>query len=255
MQYPRHMLHFREAAILLCMHITQRKRSQGKNRIRDTIPGCQKCRNNSIEARISKCVTNMVRHYDQYEREEDGAMHVDITLPVLKERFQILRSKEFTNEDSLNCLYLGSFKTRFEICKDEDGGLKFSHGHWGGIFVSPRLMNYEMVPHTWKEFIYHVCRARDQYSIAAAGLVAGGKERKEGRQTIFFTPLDLFNSDANGAELITDFNKARRLHYQVHWRPEQDAVYWVHLRSAQNAGLEFWQTGSNSIITYQSAPK
>ena len=198
----------------------------------------------------------MVRRYDQYEREEDGAMHVNIILPVLKERFQIQRSKEFTNEDSLNCFNLGSFQTRFEICKDEDGGLKFSHaiqGHSGGIFVSPRL-NYEMVPYTWKEFIYHVCRARDQYSIAVAGLVAGGKERK-GRQTICFTPLDLFNSDANGAGLITDFNKARKLQYQIHWKPEQDAVYSVHLRSAQNAGLEFWQTGSNAIGTYQAVPK
>ena len=62
---------------------------------------------------------------DQYEREEDGAMHVNIILPVLKERFQTQRDKEFTNEDSLNCHYLGSFKTRFEICKDEDGGFKF----------------------------------------------------------------------------------------------------------------------------------
>ena len=113
-------------------------------------------------------------------------------------------------------------------------------GRSGGIFVSPRLMNFEMIPYTWKEFIYHVGRARDQYSIAVAGLVAGGKARKEGRQTIFFTPLDPFNSDANEAELITDFNKAIKLHYQIHWRPEQDAVYWVHLRSAQNGGLEFW---------------
>ena len=98
-------------------------------------------------------------------------------------------------------------------------------------------------------------RARDQYSIAAAELVAGGKERKEGLQTIFFTPLDPFNSDANEAELITDFNKARKVHYQIHWRTEQDVVYWVHLRSAQNAGLEFWHTGCNAIITYRFVPK
>ena len=94
-------------------------------RIWETIPGCQKCRNNFIETRVSRCVINMVRHHDQHEREEDGGMHVDIIFPVLKERFQIQRDKEFTNEDSLNCLHLGSFKTRFEICKDEDGGLKF----------------------------------------------------------------------------------------------------------------------------------
>ena len=133
------------------------------------------------------------------------------------------------------------------------------HGHSGGFFPSPRLMNYEMIPYTWKEFIYHVGRARDQYSIAVAGLVAGGKERNEGWQTILFTPLDPFNSDANKAELITDFKKARKaLHqllHQIHWRPEQDAVYMVHLRSAQNAGLEFRQTVSNAIITYQSVPQ
>ena len=31
-------------------------------------------------------------------------------LPELKERFHIQREKEFTNENSLNCLYLGSFQ-------------------------------------------------------------------------------------------------------------------------------------------------
>ena len=120
-------------------HYTE-KEIPRENRIRDTIPRCQKCRNNSIGTRISKCVTNMVRHHDQYEREEDGAVHVDIILPVLKEKFQVQRDKEFTNEDSLNCLYRGSFQTRFEICKDEDGGLKF-FVQFRDIQV--KLMNHE----------------------------------------------------------------------------------------------------------------
>ena len=101
----------------------------------------------------------------------------------------------------------------------------------------------------------HVGRARDQHSLAEAGLVTGGKERKEGRQTIFFTPLGPFNSDADGVELIADIKKPRKVHYQIHWRPEQEAVYWIHLSIAQDAGLEFWQTGSHAIITYQSVPK
>ena len=37
--------------------------------------------------------------------------------------------------------------------------------------------------------------------------------------------------------------------------PEKDAVYWIHLSTGQDAGLEFWQTGANAIITYQSVPK
>ena len=112
-----------------------------------------------------------------------------------------------------------------------------------------------MILYTWKRFIYHVGRARDQYSIAEIGLVAGGMERKEGRQTLFFTPLDPSNSDADEAEAIADTAKPRKVKYQIHWRPEQDAVYWIHLSKAQDAGLEFWQTRSNAIITYQSVPK
>ena len=77
-------------------------------------------------------------------------------------------------------------------------------------------MNYMMIPYKLKQFIYHVGRARDQYSIAEAGLVAGGKERKEGRQTIFFTPLDPFNSGASEPKLITDYKKPRKVHYQIH---------------------------------------
>ena len=146
----------------------------------------------------------------------------------------------------------------FEICKDENGEFRYIRaiqGHSSGIIISPRLMTYVMIPCKWKQFIYHVGRARNQYSMAEAGLVAKRKERKEGRQTIFFTPLDPFDSDADEAESITDFKEPRKVHCQIHWRLEQDAVYWIHLSSAQDADLEFWQTRSNAIITYQSVPK
>ena len=80
-----------------------------------------------------------------------------------------------------------------------------------------------MIPYKWKRLIYHVGRARDQYSIAEIGLVAGGKERKEGRQTIFFTAPDPFNSDADEAESITDITPPKQVQYHIHWRLEQDA--------------------------------
>ena len=200
----------------------------------------------------------MVRHRDQCEREADGAMHWDFILPVLKGRFQNQLQREFTNEDWLHFFYLGSFKTRFEICKDKNGELRYIRaiqGHSGGIILPPRLMKYVMIPYEWKQFLYHVGRARDQYSVAEAGLVARRKERKEGRQTIFFTPLNPFNSDASEAELITDIKKPKKVHCQIRWKPEKDAVYWIHLSTAQDAGLEFWQTRSNAIITFPSVPK
>ena len=137
---------------------------------------------------LSKCVTNVVRHHDQDVREADGAMHWDVKLPVSKGRFQNQLEKAFTDEDSLHCLYLGSIKTRFAICKDENGELRHIRAlqcHSGGMIISPRLMNYVTTPYKWKRVIYHVGRARDQYSISEAGLVAGGKERKEEKQTIY----------------------------------------------------------------------
>ena len=149
--------------------------------------GCPKCKRDSFETRISKCVTNMVRHHDQDERETDGAGHWDGVLSVLKGKFRNQLEKEFTDEHWLHCFYLGSIKTRFEICKDENGEWRYIRaiqGHSGGMIISPRLMNYVMIPYTWKRLIYHVGRARDQYSIADIGLVAGGKGRKQGRQTI-----------------------------------------------------------------------
>ena len=86
-------------------------------------------------------------------------------------------------------------------------------------------MDYVLIPYLWKKFLYHMCRARNQYSIAEAGQVAGGKEGKEGRQTIFFTTIDPYHNDANEAETVTDLSKPKKVHYQTHWRPEEDAVY------------------------------
>ena len=160
---------------------TWRKRSPRRREFWLQFPGCPKCKRDVFETRISKCVTNMVRHHDQDERETDGARHWDGVLSALKGKFRNQLEKEFTDEDWLHCLYLGSIKTRFEICKDENGGLRKNRaiqGHSGGMIISLRLMNYVMIPYKWKRFIYHVGRAPDQYSIAEIGLLAGGKERE-----------------------------------------------------------------------------
>ena len=183
-----------------------------EDRIWTFIPGCPKCKRDSLETRISKCVTNMVRHHDQDERETDGARHWDGVLSVLNGKFRNQLEKEVTDDDWLHCLCLVIIQTRFEICKDENGELRYIRaiqGHSGGMIISPRLMNYVMILDKWKRFIYHVGRARDQYSIAEIGLVAGGKERK-GRQTMFFTPLDPFNSDADEARIYYRYCETKK---------------------------------------------
>ena len=153
-----------------------------EDRIWTTTRRCQKYTGHSWETCISKCVTNTVRQNDQDEREAGGVMHRSVILPVLRGRFQNQLEKEFTDEDWLQCFYLGSIGTRFEICEDESGELKCIRaiqGHSGGMIISPRLMNYVMIPDKWKPFIHHVGRARDQYSLAEAGLVAGGKNDQQ----------------------------------------------------------------------------
>ena len=90
---------------------------------------------------------------------------------------------------------------------------------------------------------------------AEIGFVAGGKERKEGRQTIFFTPLDSFNSDADETESITEIKKPRKVQYQIHWRPEQDAVYWIHFSKAQDAGLKFSKRTPMPLLRTNLCPK
>ena len=102
------------------------KKEIGKeDRIWSTIPGCQTSERDSFDTRISKCDTNMVRHRDQDEREEDGAMHWDNILPFLTGRFRDKIYQEYTDKDWLQSLYLGSIKTRFESCKDETGQLRY----------------------------------------------------------------------------------------------------------------------------------
>ena len=70
-----------------------------EDRIWTIIPVCPKCKRDIFEIRISKGVTNMVRHHDQDERETDGAMHWDVILPVSRGRFRNQLEKEVTDED------------------------------------------------------------------------------------------------------------------------------------------------------------
>ena len=76
-------------------------------------------------------------------------------------------------------------------------------------------MNYLLVPHRWKRFIYHMGCARDQYSIAEAGLIAGGKKAKKDDKQ-FSLHFLIHRSGADEAESFTDLSKPRKVHYQVH---------------------------------------
>ena len=163
------------------------------------------------------------------------------------------------DEDWLHCLYLGSFKTRFETCKDENGESRFfscdpGSFRWNNDFTKTD----ELRDDSLQMETIHLPRGSSTRPILFCRSWIGGRKKrtkkKEGKQSSSLL-LILSTSMQTKQKLITDIKKPRKVHYQIHWRPEQDAVYRIHLSPAQDSGLEFWQTGSNAIITYQSVPK
>ena len=85
-------------------------------------------------------------------------------------------------------------------------------------------------------------------------LIAGARESKEGRQSIFFTLLNPHGDNPDEEELSDDLSKPRKVHHHSKWKSRQDAVYWINLARAQEKGLQFWQTRSHAIIVDTSVP-
>ena len=75
-------------------------------------------------------------------------------------------------------------------------------------------------------------------SILNSGLIAEGRESKQGRQTIFFTPLNPFgpnpDEERNSAATSPSREKAQ---CESKWKTNQGAVYWINLARAQGKGL------------------
>ena len=95
-----------------------------EDRIWTTIPGYQKCKGHSFETLTFKYVwfdTMM-----NATTEEARATHWDVVLPVLSRKFQNKLGGEFTYEELVHYLHRRRFRTRFEICKGEDGELSDS---------------------------------------------------------------------------------------------------------------------------------
>ena len=63
--------------------------------------------------------------------------------------------------------------------------------HSGGALVDPALPDSVEVLLGWKEYFLPRRRSTEtMHSMVQAGLVAGGNDTKEGRQTVFLTALD-----------------------------------------------------------------
>ena len=210
----------------------------------------------------------VVLHHDECEREvytltwreEAREMHLEnvILLQYWGEDSKINWRR--IHEWGLTALPLPWKMIFLEICKNEAGELSENRAirrHSAEIIIPSRLVNYVLFHHkgwwhTQKKgvtqrmevdtpYIYieggfshtlltYVDQARDQYSIAKAGLVAE-EERKKGNQTILFTNSD---ADSRGRwiiKFIEDLNKMQSTEFYCPRRKN-----------------EFWQTASTPSL-------
>ena len=123
-------------------------------------------------------------------------------------------------------------------------------GHSDGTTIAPEFMGHVLLPRGWKELINHKGCSFNPKSILDHGLIAGGKQAKERRQTVFFTPLNPCGKDDEAEAVHGDMTVPRKFHYCSRWRHDQDAVYWRNLKKAQDLVLQFWQTKSNAVIVH-----
>ena len=156
--------------------------------------------------------------------------------PALLKAFAKHGARDSSEKHWPRHIHEGSNKTRFECCEDSKNSLAYFRavqGHSGGISIDRELVEYIQIPCNWKEFVFHRCCSFNINSILENGLMAGGKQSKEGRQAIFFTPLDPFGENPCDEEPSDDFTIPREVHCHSSWKHDLDAVYWVKLSRAQ----------------------
>ena len=119
-------------------------------------------------------------------------------------------------------------------------------GHSGGELVAPELLNHVAIPLRWKEYLCHVGSSLTVNSILQAGLITGGKDTKEERQTVFFTPSDPWSDDTE--EAYDDSTKPRKVHYKNKWKIFQDAVYWVIFEKKKKHKIKDYNSGRPGLM-------
>ena len=154
--------------------------------------------------------------------------------------------------DWTNHIWKWSSKFLFQYCKNSCDDLLYIRairGHTGGEVIAPELMGHVAIPIEWKEFLFH--RGYSFNTNPRYGTHRSGKESKEGRQTVFFTPLDPWR-DETEEEFDSDLFKSRTVHYQSKWKYSQDVVYLIHVTKTQEKTLTFCKTRSHVIIVHDS---
>ena len=120
--------------------------------------------------------------------------------PKLRQAFQKVGGHKFSDSDGLQHIYKGSNTTRFQY-QYVLLYIRPIQGNTGGNVIAPELMGHVAIPSRRKEFLFHRGCSFDVTLILRSGLIAGGMESKEGRQTAFFTQMESSSGHRQLAQL------------------------------------------------------
>ena len=212
--------------------------------------------NHSLSAyEVSKKVIHLLRHSQQVQREDDGAVHFWRIKNYLRSQFP--QVPLWSDNRWKACLAAGGgAKRRSQYCTDVSGiivYLRALQGHSGSNLIDPLLQDNVKIQSGFFQHIYHIVCASNLLSIINNGLIPGGQNSSK-RQTVFFLPIDPRDKGHQDPAKI-DLNEPRRAQY-LHsaWKKHQDAVFWVDINLAIQKGLTFSQTRSNAIIFQGTLP-
>ena len=146
------------------------------------------------EYEVSKKVTFLLRHSQQMNQEEDGAVHFWRIKENLQNQFP--QSIHWSDDRWKACLAAGGeAKRRFQYCTDDSGTivyLRALQGHSGRNLIDPSLKNNVVIPSNFFQHIYHIGCAFNLHSIINSGLIPGDQNLSK-RQTVFFLLVDPMN--------------------------------------------------------------
>ena len=139
---------------------------------------------------VSKKVIHLLRHSQNVQREDDGA----VQFLRIKENLQNqLPHIPYWSDDRWKaCLAAGGgAKRRYQYCTDVSGiliYLRALQGHSGRNLLDPSLQDNVVIQRGFFPHIYHIGCAFNLHSIINNGLIPGGQDSSK-RQTVFFVPI------------------------------------------------------------------
>ena len=134
---------------------------------------------------LPKTVCRILRHKVQL-READGAVEWEKLCLESCRAEPTMDISDWTTDEWIEHLARGSTRQRFQYCLDCTGTFKVT---LEDKKVDPTLHDNVILPNNFVKFIYHAGCSHDLHSIIQSGLIAGGKDGRKGRQTVFFTAL------------------------------------------------------------------